>query len=326
MRSLRYSQVERAVARLMHWNSGELDTHEFASIRDAVSQALEEAWRFQWWPELLTTAQRRFAPIYDPAATYTTGAAVWHIGSRGYYLAIVDDPAAAPATESAPGVWTINVEEWAIWQRAYSAAHYSATTAYVPGNQVFYSATGRWYQCHTATTGDLPTDTDHWGPLQPMVPQVDYDEPGYNVIGDVEGAYQVNPDTCRGAPRLEHRMGVHGVLLFGTEVLEPWLRYLRPPPTLSGDAWDASISYTPEITPEDTDMPLFGYNGAAQLRAKTTFEDREMAYLFFIAAADDGGRGWFHYVATSADADDGVDRIRPTSNPIPALGCWHRTT
>ena len=327
MRTVAYSLIEAAVARRMRWSATELDAHDFASIRDAVSAALEEIWTFEWWRDLTRSVRRRFAPAYDPGLTYHAGAAVYHIGSEQYYVALVNEPAAAPATEDAGGLWTLNAAEWGYWARAYDAPAWQSTRLYSVGDQVTWSQDGQAYQCHTPTAaGDLPSDAAHWGLLPLMVPQVDYDEPGFEVIGDVEGAYDADPDAEDGAPPIEHRMGPDGVLFFGRSVRQPWIKYRTPAPRLLGEAWDAHASYGPDTTTEDTDMPLTGYNGAAQLRAKTTYVDREMAYIFYWEDPADGAAGWFRFVASSTDADAKSDVIRPTNNPLPAPGAWHRVS
>lgn len=327
MRAVSYKLIEDQVARRMRWDPANLDAEQFATIRDAVSAALEEAWRFRWWPELLVNSQRRFAAAYDPAATYLTGATVYHVGSDDYYVALVDEPAGAPSTLSGT-TWTLNAAEWGLWRKAYSGSDWSDSVAYAVGAIVTYPENRRAYQCHTATSaGDLPTDTDHWGELPLMVPTIPYIEAGYESIGDVEGVYRQNPDVFQGTVRLNHRMIQAGVAVFDSTTKQPWVRYLPQFKALTGDAWTSTESYGPETDPtEDTEMALTGYNGVAQLRAKTTYVDREMAYIFYIATSTDGGAGWFRFDASSADADDGTTRIRPTNNPLPALGCWIRTS
>lgn len=327
MRTVAYRVLEEQVARRMRWDPSNLDAEQFATIRDAISSAIEEAWRFRWWPEILVTSQRRFAAAYDEAATYAAGAKVYHVGSDDYYVALKAAPTNPPATLSG-ATWSLNAAEWGLWRRAYSGSQWESTRAYTVGQIVTYAEDRQAYQCHTATTaGDLPTDTDHWGELPLMVPTVPYVEAGFDSIGDVEGVYRQNPDVYPGAARMPHRMVTDGVAVFAPITNQPWIRYLPQFPALTGDAWVTTESYGPETDPtEDTEMPLTGYNGVAQLRAKTTYVDREMAYIFYIATATDGGAGWFRFDASSAAADDNNTHIRPTNNPLPALGCWIRVS
>lgn len=329
MREVKYSVLESAVARRMRWDFDQ-DLEEFEGIRDAISLALEEAWRFKYWSCLLVTQQRRFAPEYDSAATYAAGTVVFLTGREGYYVALVDAPQDPPAEWNEPE-WVDNEAEWGSVARSYSASEFDSTKAYEVGDRVKYSPTGETYQCTADATGVLPTDTGSWGILPMLIPQVALVEAGYDDIGDVEGVYRENPEAYLGAARINYRVGSEGVLCFDTDVPQPWVRYLPPPHRFTGSAWDATASYGPDETETDSDMALndtsgVGYAGVAQLRGRTIHTNNQMAYLLYSSAEGDGGAGWFRYVASSADADDGSDRIRPTDNPLPALGCWHRVS
>jgi hypothetical protein len=49
-----------------------------------------------------------------------------------------------------------------------------------------------------------------------------------------------------------------------------------------------------------------------------------MAYLLFVATEGDGGGGWFRFVTSETDADDGVDVIKPDNIGSGDPGRWVR--
>jgi hypothetical protein len=330
MRSATYATIEAGVARKLQWPSGALDSQEFESVRDAVSAALSESWRFAWWEFLLVTKQRAFAPAWDSSATYRAGAVVYHEPSDEYYQCLKDATTAVPC--SLVGTAWVTASAWSVWGVVETATSYSDTQAYAAGAKVYYLATRRNYQCHTATTaGIAPTDTSRWGLLTDRVNRIDGDEDGFPVIGDVLRVTWTNPEEDLGAVRIDHRMSGGDVIVFGQTPNRPWIQYLPVAPRLTGSPWNPALSYSPDVQAKDDDMAnMIGYSGYAQLRARTEHTDRQIANVFWGNSPDDGAGGWFRYVASSADADNGDSpgggtRIRPTDNPLPSLGCWHRT-
>lgn len=325
MITARYSSIEAAVARRLQWPAGELDTDEFEQIRDAASEAMGEAWRFAWWTFLLVTEQRTFAPRWETSATYQAGAVVYHEGADQYFEALAADVTSEPATLTGD-TWETD-DFWAIWGSTSGASNYSDLTGYSPGDVVYYPTDRRHYQCHTATSpGDLPTDALHWGLLGLRENRIDGDELGFPVIGHVLRVTTTNPEKDLGAVRVDHRMSRGDVVVFGRTPNQPWIQYLPVAPRLTGSPWDPTLSYGPAVTTTDDDMPLEGYAGFAQLRARTQHSDRQMAYCFFGVVEGDNLGGWFRYIGSSALADENADKIRPTDNPLPSLGCWERTS
>jgi len=323
MNAVQYKDLERAIARRAQWDPDLLDAGQWKDIRDAISEALDEAWRFAWWSFLLVTKQRQFAKDWSASATYLPGAVVYHVGSDQYYQAVKSGTVLEPAS-LVSGVW-VESAEWVVWGGPQSAPVFSETQAYPAGSVVTWKQTRRRYKCHTgAAAGVTPDTIANWGAINDRGPlRIDGDESGFEPIGDARRATVTDPDKDPAALVLQHRMSLDDVLLFEGAPNRPWLQWLPPAPQFTGELWDASLSYGPEQSTEENDMAQKGYNGFAQLRAETRHADRDVALVFYGETEGDGAGGWYRFVASSAEADNNETRLRPNDNPVPALGCWH---
>jgi hypothetical protein len=335
MRTISFKEISAGVSGLMGWDPDNLDSLQFAAIRRAVSQALGDIWERYWWSDLSRVAERTFRPPYNAAATYAAGAFVWFAGSRRYYQALQETVGNAPATLSG-STWTENSQYWAEAQAQPSAGAWISTTAYAVGDQVTWLENNLVYQCITAGTGNLPSGSA-WAEIVPFDAYVDLLEPGVVPIGRVRAVWDRNPRVYAGARRLEWAKSHRGIEVF-TENVTVWVEGLLRPHWFTGDNYDAAAAYTAAdasdvsgdtITPEDTlttDTSGIGYAGIVALRARVTHSDNQLAYLLYVATEGDGGGGWFRFVATSTEADDGVDVLRPadiiSSNP----GRWRRVS
>lgn len=334
MRAVEYSVIERAVALRLGWDPDELDATEFGAIRDAVSQSLEEIWRYGFWADLMRVERRRYRSAYAAATAYVSSDIVYHIGSDAYYIALKSTTGNAPATY-ASGTWTTNAAYWYAAAREYSGEDYSASTAYVAGDVVLYPETGLFYACHTSTPGNLPTDTTKWGVLTEFVPYVAWTQSGELPIGDVEGVYYSDPTRFRGAKPVTWDRTRNGVeprdYPYPTQ---PWIHFRSRPHRFFGEAYDASAAYT-VIDSEDSSTAdsaasgggsavLEGYAGVASLRARTEHTSDQLAYLLYVSTEGDGGQGWFRFNATSTATDDGLNTIKPTDIDVANPGRWIR--
>ena len=337
MRAVEYSVIERNVALRLGWDPDELDATEFGAIRDAVSQALEEIWRYGFWADLMRVERRRYRPAYAAATAYTAGTIVYHIGSDAYYIALKATTGNAPATKSA-GVWTTNAAYWYAAAREYAGEEYDAATAYVAGDVVEYDETGLSYACHTSTTGNLPTDTTKWGVLTEFVPYVSWTQSGELPIGDVEGLYYSDLTRFRGAKPATWDRTRNGVeprdYPYPTQ---PWVHFRARPHRFFGEAYDADLAYT-VIDSEDSSTAdsaasggggtavLEGYAGIAALRARTDHTSNQLAYLLYVTAEGDGGQGWFRFNTASTTADDGLNTLKPDDITGGNAGRWERVS
>lgn len=240
MRAIPFSVLASKIANRLGWKPGELDAKQFEAIRDAVSQALAEIWETTWWRDLKRVEQRQFRPDYDSLVEYGAGDEVYHPIADAYFVAIRATTGNAPTLTSG----SVNFAYWAEAKTANSATAYSATTAYAVGDQASYA--GRVYQCHTASTGNLPTATTHWGPVPDFLPYVAWVQSGEEAIGRVRRVWTADPRTNRNAHRLEFEATDVGIQFYDLAVTRPWIEYRARHHVLSGENWDALIAYAAE--------------------------------------------------------------------------------
>lgn len=335
MRRIPASTLISAVCDRMGWNEEDigLDAAEFASVRRALSQALAEIEESTWWRDLMRVERRTYRDTYDSTLAYSVGEEVYHAGSDAYYLAIRASTAQAPASPDGDGGWTTNLEYWADATLEPSADDYDAATSYIVGDWVRDPADGAIYQCHTASTGNAPSDTAYWGPVTEFVPAVPWNQVGQNRIGRVRSVNVSDPRVTVAPGPIAWQPRDDGVLTFTLAVTRPWVEFRMPTPRLTGTAWSATQSFD-AVPAEETGVvstvgsgssTLFAVLGVSALRAITTHQPAELRYLAYLNAAGDGQGGEFVFDATSSTADDSVDYIRPTNIDASDPGRWIRT-
>ena len=333
MRRVPYSTLQRRVASQLGLDPDYLDGTEFASIRDCISEALEEIWRAAHWSDLKLTEQRRYAAVYNSGTTYSAGDVVYHIGSDDYYQAIQGTIGNEPATQSGT-TWSINLQYWAFARGSYDGNEYSNTTAYARGTQVKYSPTGLYYQCHTASTGNLPTSSSYWGALNEFAPTIEWTQSGKTPIGEAVSLHQTDPTINVGAAEIPFDTTPDGIQPRTSNASNsPFLVLMRRPHRFTGDIFDAAATYTAVTGDESTIVApsvvssisnVNGYLGVASLRAATIHTSDQLAYLLFAVTEGDGGEGWFRFKATDITADDGIDYLLPNDISSGNPGRWVR--
>ena len=242
MRVAPYSDLQASVARLLGLDPDNLDASEFAIIRDGVNRGLAAIARRVGAHGFQRCEERWFRDHYASGTAYVAGDEVFHPATQTYYQALRATTGNAPATESG-GVWTENSAYWAACAKAYAAANYSATTAYAVGDLAYYPETGRFYQCHTASTGNLPSSTSYWGVLAAFDPYVPPIQTGFTTIGRVVGVFAENPRAFAGAPMLPWRRSEVGVQVY-TEQPSVWIEFQVRPHRFTGTAWSSTATYT----------------------------------------------------------------------------------
>lgn len=274
MRAIPFSVLAGKIANRLGWKPAELDAKQFVAIRDAVSQALAEIWETTWWRDLKRVQQRQFRPDYDAVVDYAAGDEVFYPIADSYFVAIRSTTGNAPTTAG-----VVNAAYWAEAKTSNSATEYSATTAYVAGNQASYA--GVVYQCHTASTGNLPTSTSFWGPVPDFRPTVAWEQTGEEAIGRVRRVWASDPRTNRDAMRLEFESMDDGVQLFDLSVTRPWVEFRPRHPLFTGETWDALVSYVPDTeetvataTPAASSGSYPGYTTMGLARAARILADR----------------------------------------------------
>ena len=242
MRTAPASELIASVARLVGLNPDELDALEFNVIRDGINRGLANISRRVGALGFQRCEERWFRDHYVDGTSYVAGNEVFYTATQTYYQAVQASSGEAPAVQVS-GVWTLNAEYWSPALRRYVAADYSATTAYVAGDLAHYPETGRFYHCHTASTGNLPTDTAHWWPLTAFDPYVPPVQDGVTTIGRVMGVFAENPRAFAGAAPLPWRRSEVGIQVYTTQS-SVWIEFLTRPHRFTGTAWDSAATYT----------------------------------------------------------------------------------
>ena len=146
----------------------------------------------------------------------------------------------SPNPESSTG--TTCLGWWHPCQASYSGNVWTLATAYVPGDVVYYAVNDTFYACHTASTGNLPTDTAYFGALTVFDKYVGYTQTGFTAIGDVRDVYTKNPLVNKTYATSNWTLTQNGVQVpNGPAVV--WLEYrTRFAPLIGGD-WANGTSY-----------------------------------------------------------------------------------
>lgn len=334
MRRIAYSTLLGSVRDRMGWVDAAddgLNNEEFASARRALSQALAEIQESTWWRDLMRTERRAFRDTWDSLLTYAAGEEVYHPGSDAYYQALRASTGEAPADADGAGGWDVNLAYWAEVESDPEADDYDAATAYEPGDQVRNPDDGLVYQCHTASTGNAPSDADYWGELAPFVSYVPWEQEGQNRIGAVRAVTEDDPRRI-GARAVLWEPASDGVQVFDCFVARPWVHFRLPTPRLTGDAWSATAAYTAVPSEQagiidtlEVSRARHAIQGRAALRALVRHEPNELQYLEYLATVGDGMGGEYIFDATATATDDEVDYLRPDNVAVSDPGRWVRT-
>lgn len=244
MRTIDYQTILEATSNICALDQDNISNDEFRILRSFHSDRLHTAWEFEFWPEVLRTQKRYFRALWVAATAYTAGTTtsateVYYPSSGKYYQAIKNSTGEAPADSSDD----TNTAYWADAKSNYSANEYVAATAYAAGDQVYYAITDRYYQCHTASTGNLPSDTSYWGVLTEFDRYVGYEQTGETALGEVLCVWDKNPKTTTKLNSLNWNLSENGVQVL-SQVSECVILFKTRVPILKGEVFDATATYS----------------------------------------------------------------------------------
>ena len=124
---------------------------------------------------------------------------------------------------------------------------YNNATAYAIGAEIYYTTTGKYYECTNTTTGNLPTDTAYWSELTELDAYVALDQTGETEIGTVRGVFLTDPLVDREASRVRWVAGPNGIHITQDEIPPAVWVWFRKTPTIYyglSTAWAALTVYT----------------------------------------------------------------------------------
>lgn len=248
MRLCHYSDILQMAARLsgqdysLTVGSSGLDTDVERTLRVHVNAELMELWSQANWPGLRRMEERTYRIDYASGTTYQAGDEVFFPQTQIYYQAIRSGGFSGQAPADATD--TLNSAYWALSKASYAGENYSATTAYAVGDIVYYASTDAYYQCHTASTGNAPSNTTYFGLLSEFDPYISLTQTGQTEIGENGPihVYDANPDRETQVNELNYRMTDEGIQVFNGPV-KVWVQFNIPAPELVGEPIDTSSAY-----------------------------------------------------------------------------------
>ncbi len=244
-----YSDILKIAAQLagldysMEVGASGLSVSEERQLRVAISTQMQMLWPKGKWPGITRIEQREYRATYNSGTTYTAGTFVFFPQTLKYYQAVEPSfSGEAPADADDE----LNSAFWADAATEFSGDDYDATVAYEAGDIIYYPTTDTFYQCHTASTGNAPTNTSYWGALVPFDAYVDYEQTGETEIweqGEIV-VWDLNPRATSRAVEVPSFLSENGVQVnFSTAPARPWIEYKIRVPSLTGEVWDETETY-----------------------------------------------------------------------------------
>jgi hypothetical protein len=238
MRTVDFSRILSSTWGLLDGGTRAPADEDFQNVRDAVHRNLYEGWRHARWPQLALYERRYFRDVWASGTAYSALDQVYYPAARKYYQALQSSTGEAPADASE----VENSEYWAELKTGYTGNNYAVATTYAAGTIVYYATTNEYYQCHSATTGNDPTNTSYWGLLVDFIRSISFSQTGQTVIGDVHDITDCDPRVHTDVKRLAKRMVPDAVVVLD-EVVQCWVKFQAAAPELFGDVYDATVAY-----------------------------------------------------------------------------------
>ncbi len=220
-----------------------LSVDEERGLRTSVNTQMAMLWPKGKWPGITRVEQRAFRLAYASGTTYQLGTEVFFPQTQKYYLAIKSGGFSAQAP--ADSLDALNSAYWANCASSYSGPNYSGALTYAAGDIVFYPVSGLYYQCHTASTGNVPSNTSFWGVLVPFDPYISYTQTGQTEIWE-QGEiilWTLNPRLTTRAVMIPSFLSQNGIQPAANYPAQPFVEFKIRVPNLIGDRWSASSTY-----------------------------------------------------------------------------------
>lgn len=238
-----YSKIEREACELFGLVWADATTVFLRQLQRHIGRRLEEKWEDVFSEGIMRVEKRTYRADYDASTAYSAGDQVYYAASGAYYQALKSTTGNAPATGD-PLV--TDTTYWADLKTSYSGNDYDASTAYVEADIVYYPDQDAYYQCHTASTGNAPTDTSYWGVLTQFDKYVAWEQTGETAIGQVRGVYDRNPRVDRGWKSCDFYRSENGIQVPGGPAVV-WLDFQLRAPDLHGAPYDDTATYTANV-------------------------------------------------------------------------------
>ena len=240
LRSVSFRSVLDGVAARMGKTADDITVDDRLYWMDLIDQRVRSAWEDFKWPELMMVEKRRFRKLYAAGDTYAAQDELYWLRTDKYYQAL-QATTGNPPERGDP--LAIDNQYWAVCDRVYSGDWYDAARAYVKGDTLRYDADGLYYMCHTASTGNLPTDTTYFGVLTPFQPYIAWEQTGESKIGAVYSVYGSDPRVYGNPTRLVYEPTTDGIVLHPDSPNEVYIFFRRRADTFVAALWESTKIY-----------------------------------------------------------------------------------
>ena len=211
-----------------------------------INRRCRFAWEYYFWPELCEVEPRQFRPTWLVGTTYgasSVASAVerYYPPARRYYQSLrASNTGNAPATGAD---YTENSAYWAECRPGYTGNDYAAGT-FTVGTIVYYPTDGYYYQCHTAHTGTATLDVTKFGQLRPFQRNIDFEQSGETVIGEVpfDGITAGDPRVVGGQVPIKFGYFDDGLIVYGSEPIV-YVRFRKRPSEFTSTPYLAATTY-----------------------------------------------------------------------------------
>jgi hypothetical protein len=243
--SIKASVIIEDVYKLMRMDPDQLEDREKADVRNALSVVLQTVWEAWWWAELMQCAFAQFADTVGTQRAdgdnYGQGDVVLDPATDQYYIALGDDITGPPTSAG------VTEADWTQWSGP-TTTRWNRELAYTVRDRVLFGALT--YECVTATTAaESPQSASaKWGLVADWTPTVPYDNYASPVVltgprGEVRSASRLDPRTTPNPGLYETEVTEDGTRIVGLNVGALWLWSRRLTPILTGDDYDATVTY-----------------------------------------------------------------------------------
>lgn len=246
--SIKASVILDDIYRLIHWDTTQLDTRDKQDARAALSAALQEVWDSWWWHELMTCTRVGFASKYvtspsNGAGQYITGYVAYYVTQDDYRMKMTDaDPGSTPANT-----------DWYQWTED-EAETWDSATIYAAWEKVFWN--GKEWFWTGAGMAEEPGTSAGWTQIPIWSPTLPWIDSGGAVstsntpdsftgpYGPVRSVSKHDPRQFPNPENFELEVNGDGTRVIGLTIGKPWVWARRVTPVLTGDDFDATLTYS----------------------------------------------------------------------------------
>ena len=240
LRSVSFKSVLDGVGARMGKTSDDITSEDRLYWMDLIDQRVRAVWEDFKWPELMKIEKRRFRKLYAAGDTYAAKDERYWPRTDKYYQALQASTGNPPETGDPLAV---DNEYWAVCERTYSGDWYDAATAYVKGGMLRHEVDGLYYMCHTASTGNLPTDTSYFGVLTPFQPYIAWEQTGESKIGAVYNVFETDPRVYGNPTRVVYEPSTDGIVIHPDSPNVVFIHFRLRADSFVAALWDRTKAY-----------------------------------------------------------------------------------